>query len=435
MATAEGTQRFLRRAVERGFLHSSNVRPFGRTHLECSALGFGGYRVGGGKQEAQHSQAIRAALRAGVNLLDTSSHYSAGSATSDFKGHHGASENLIGRVIAEAIAAGDVARDELIVCTKVGHVARGSTPPQGSVAVNVQAASQGGGDDWHSIEPGFVEAEVRASLDRLGTPPDFVLLHNPEYFLSGQMLQQVKIAEAWDEMYERLTATFSVMERLCDEGVIASGYGVSANFLSCSFSTTGRPNLYEALAVDRVASAAADAAGGKEQHRLRLVQLPLNAIEGGAVVGRGKIMAEAAEGDSMVADRLGLAVVTNRPLQGIPVPGISLGDWGRQGPSHLQLRDKTPMGTIEALLKRVILEAVGHEPSPMPQSFQQMALRLALSGPSVASTLCGMRSEGYVDDASAVLREAPFSAEQVSKALLAARTAIQEVGGETRRYW
>lgn len=434
MATADGTRRFLQRAVQKGYLHTANVRALGRTNLECAAVGFGAYRVGGGKKQEQHQQAIRAALRAGVNLLDTSSHYSAeqGQGGGHSGDHHGASERLLGQVIAEAFAAGDAVRDEIIVCTKVGHVARGSEPPDGSVAVNPTAIDEGGGDDWHSIAPAFVEAEVRASCERLGTPPDFVLLHNPEYFLSGQMLQKVPIEEAWDEMYDRLAAAFSVLEKLCDEGVIGSGYGVSGNFLSCSFSTTGRPNLYEGLAADRVALAAANAAGGKERHRLRLLQLPLNALEGGAVLGRGKVMAEASDGDIAVAERLGLATVTNRPLHGIPVPGISAGDWGRQGASHVQLREKKPMLSMEALLKRVILEAVGQDPT-MP--FQQLALRLALSAPNVSNTLCGMRSERYVEDASAVLRASPFSAEQVSQALSACRSALQELGGTTRRFW
>jgi len=432
MATADGTRRFLCRAVEQGLLHPANARKLGRSNLECAAVGFGAYRIGGGKKQTEHSQAIRAALRAGVNLIDTSSHYSSGEA--GLGSHHGASERLIGQAIAEAIAAGEAAREELVVCTKVGHVERGTTPPEGSVSVNPTAmAVPEGGDDWHSIDPIFVEAEVRASADRLGTSPDFVLLHNPEYFLSGQMIQKVPINEAWDEMYDRLTATFGVLERLCDEGVITTGYGVSANFLSCSFSTTGRPNLYEALAVDRVAMAAADAAGGKERHRLRLVQLPLNAIEGGAAVGREKVMPETADGDLATAHNCGLGVVTNRPLHGIPVPGVQSGDWGRAGTSHVQFRDKKPLGTVEALLKRVLQDAVGPGSEDVP--FQQLALRLALSAPSVSTTLCGMRSEQYVEDTSAALRAAPLSPEQVSQALLAARNMLQELGGETRRFW
>jgi aryl-alcohol dehydrogenase-like predicted oxidoreductase len=287
------------------------------------------------------------------------------------------------------------------------------------------------GDDWHSIDPSFIEAEVRESLQRLGTPPDFVLLHNPEFFLAAQLMQRVSIADAWDEMYERLAGAFAVLEKLCDEGVIASGYGVSSNFLSCSFSTSGRPNVYEALAIDRV-HAVATSVGG-EGHRLKIAQLPLNATEGGAVVGRGKVVPEAAEGDCSVGANLGLAMITNRPLHAIPVPGLSSGDWGRQGTSHLQLRDKKPMGTIEALLKRVLYERLGIADPDVP--LQQVALRLAVSAPSVSCTLNGARSDRYIEDVLSVLREPCFSADQVSQALLATRAALQELGGQTRRFW
>mmetsp|Transcript_49317 Transcript_49317/g.78011 ORF Transcript_49317/g.78011 Transcript_49317/m.78011 type:complete len:423 (+) Transcript_49317:42-1310(+) len=422
MATIEGTRRFLRRAVDQGLLHAANARVLGRTNLECAAIGFGGYRIGGGPQQAKHKDAIHSALRAGVNLLDTSTHYTAfGEAPG---GGHGTSEQLIGQAVQEAIAAGDVTREELILCSKVGHVRRGDTPPEHSVSVH----SQGVGDDWHSIDPVFLEAEVRGSLERLGTPPDFILLHNPEYFLTAQMLQKVSIADAWDEMYERLAAAFTVLERLCDEGVISAGYGISGNFLSCSFSTTGRPNLYEALAVDRVTAAATSVRG--KDHRLRLIQIPLNATEGGAVLGRGKVVPEASEGDCALANSLGLATITNRPLMSIPLPGIAAGDWGRQGASHIYLREKKPMGTVESLLKRALLESLSLE---VP--FQQAALRLALSGPSVSCTLCGARSTSYVEDISAVLREPPLATELVVRALEVTRSALLEVGGEKRRYW
>jgi len=433
MATVDATRRFLERAVDRGLLHPSNVRTLGlRSGLSCSALGFGAYRVGGSKHEGQHQASIRAAFRCGINLIDTSSHYSAASkgpqnASDVLGGGHGDSERLIGKVLAEAIEQGDITREEVVVCTKAGHVARGAARPNSAVSIG----PQGGGDDWHSIDPDFLEAEVTASCDRLGTNPDFVLLHNPEYFLASQLVQRASIANAWDEMYEQLTAAFSMLEKLCDKGVIVAGYGVSANFLSCSFSVTGRPNVYEALALDRVVEAAARTAGGEEKHRLKIVQMPLNIAEGGAVLGRGEVVLEAKEGDCSLATKFGLGVITNRPLHAIPVPGISSGDWGRQGTSHIQLREKKPMGTVDALVQRVAVEASGLESIP----FQQMALRLASSSPNVSSTLCGMRSERYVEDAHQVLKESPLSPEQVSHTLLTGRNVFREIGGDTRRFW
>ncbi|CAJ1446673.1 unnamed protein product, partial [Effrenium voratum] len=268
-----------------------------------------------------------------VNVFDTSSHYE--------------NESFLGPVLGESSL-----REEFILCTKVGHV-RGE-PPKGAVPIK--------GDDWHCIEPSFVEAEVRACKERLRTVPDIVFLHNPEYMLSARLKQQVPIADAWDEMYQALFQAFKALETLCSEGSISSGYGVSSNFLSCSFSVTGRPNLYESLVLDRVLDAASAAAGaqGLSQHRFQVAQLPLNLFESGAVLGRGAQM----EGDCFMAERLGVSLLTNRPLNALPMPGVSAGDWGRSA-SHLQIREAKPMGAVPSLLKRVLKEVLGEAASQL----------------------------------------------------------------------
>lgn len=427
MATAEGTRRLLTRAMGSGALHQANVRLLGPSGLSCAALGFGGYRIGGGPAQRTHALALRSALLAGINLVDTSAHYAA---TSDGpRAGHGLSEALIGHTVAELIDSGEICRDEVVLCTKLGHVARGDVAPPESVSISPHGSH--GGDDWHSVHPSFVQAEVRASYDRLGFAPDFVLLHNPEYFLSQRLRQRAPIADAWDEMYDRLERAFGALEALCEEGKIASGYGVSANFLSCQVSTTGKPNLYEALQLERVIGAAEAAAGGTGKHRLQLVQMPLNLLEGGAVLGRGGAVPEAADGDVATARRLGVGVIVNRPMNAIPIPGMASGDWGRSGANHVRLRDAKPMGTVEALLKRVLLEELGFEAST---SLQQAELRL-VSSAQVASCLCGMRAESYVEDAVHVLKQTPLDDALVQAAFRKARQAVEELGGQTRGLW
>eukprot|EP00928_Gymnodinium_smaydae_P019231 TRINITY_DN17354_c0_g1_i1.p1 TRINITY_DN17354_c0_g1~~TRINITY_DN17354_c0_g1_i1.p1 ORF type:complete len:460 (+),score=70.38 TRINITY_DN17354_c0_g1_i1:65-1381(+) len=438
MATAEGTRRILARAVERGVLHPRNVRTLGPSAntLSCSALGFGAYRIGGGDSEASHASALRAALQAGVNLVDTSSHYAAPKI-----GIHGASERLVGQTLAAAIAAGDVAREEVIVCTKVGHVEGGVKPPSDAVQISGQGDGGNDGlaasDHWHSIGSDFVEAEVRASGERLGTPPDFVLLHNPEYFLSARLRERIAIGDAWDEMYGRLAEAFRSLERLCDEGAIGSGYGLSANFLSCLFSTTGRANTYEALMLDRVVDAAkAASGGGGKPSRLHIAQMPLNAIESGAALGRGRVVPDASEGDLTLAGRLGLAVVTNRPLQAIPIPGASSGDWGRGNSSYVHIREAKPIGAVAALIQRILRDAIAqHGGNAENIPLQQLSAQLALSAPSVTCTLLGMRAERYVSDASDVLRAEPLKPEVVSQVFQAVREAMDEMGGQRRGLW
>ena len=79
------------------------IRELGDTGVSVSALGFGAYRVSEG--DAEHEAALRAALTdGGVNLVDTSWNY-----------EQGASEQLIGRVLGELIAEGQLVREEVVV--------------------------------------------------------------------------------------------------------------------------------------------------------------------------------------------------------------------------------------------------------------------------------------------------------------------------------
>ena len=196
MATAEGTARFVERAMSCG-VHRSNVRRLGR--LSCTALGFGAYRlVPGGSETVAPSPVLRRALT-WSNVIDTSSHYGAGHC-----------ERVIGTTLKQIPAD----REELIICTKVGHVPRGQMP-KGAVPIGAHRGEGTKSDDWHCIQPEFVDAEVRACAERLQTKPDFVFLHNPEYLLSARMQEKVPIADAWDEMYQSLFEAFKTLERLC----------------------------------------------------------------------------------------------------------------------------------------------------------------------------------------------------------------------------
>lgn len=81
----------------------------GTTGLQVSQAGFGCYRVDVAVEE--HRQAMRAALLAGVNLIDTSANYT-----------DGASEELVGAVLAEMTAAGQIAREGVVVVSKAGYL-------------------------------------------------------------------------------------------------------------------------------------------------------------------------------------------------------------------------------------------------------------------------------------------------------------------------
>src|SRR5258707_9309573 len=76
-------------------------RPLGRTGLEVSALGIGGYHLGSVDSDAEATQIVNEALDAGVNFFDNAWEY-----------HAGLSEERLGRALKGQ-------RDRAIVMTKV----------------------------------------------------------------------------------------------------------------------------------------------------------------------------------------------------------------------------------------------------------------------------------------------------------------------------
>src|SRR6476660_5197974 len=76
-------------------------RPLGRTGLQVSALGIGGYHLGSAKSDDEATQIINEALDAGVNFCDNSGEY-----------QQGLSEERLGRALKGK-------RDRAVVMTKV----------------------------------------------------------------------------------------------------------------------------------------------------------------------------------------------------------------------------------------------------------------------------------------------------------------------------
>jgi uncharacterized protein len=76
-------------------------RPLGRTGLEVSALGIGGYHLGSANSDSEATQIVNEALDAGVNFFDNAWEY-----------HQGLSEERLGRALKGK-------RDRAVVMTKV----------------------------------------------------------------------------------------------------------------------------------------------------------------------------------------------------------------------------------------------------------------------------------------------------------------------------
>jgi uncharacterized protein len=286
-ATAAATAAYAKKSS----LDSSAYAQLG--DLTVGRIGFGAYRVDEG--EPVFREALEKALLAGMNLVDTSTNYA-----------DGGSEKLVGATVAELVAEGKLAREEIVVVSKIGYL-------QGDNLARAQARAEPYPEIveyaeglWHCLHPAFLADQLDRSLDRLGFEHlDVLLLHNPEYFL-GDAEKRGGVDDAVRErFYERIERAFAYLERQVKEGRIGA-YGVSSN-------TVAEPaSMPEATDLDRFWRAAERAGGAS--HHFRVLQLPLNLRESQAALGDEPLVQRAAA--------LGLAVLVNRPLNAIDGTGL-----------------------------------------------------------------------------------------------------------------
>jgi len=256
-ATGHGTARYAQRFRERFVSDFFRQTTFG---LQVSSIGLGTY-LGEttDADDAAYESAIRHAVAAGINLLDTAINYRAQR-----------SELAIGAAIQQLIASGTTTREELVVCTKGGYIPLDRTPP--ATREDYQAYVKrdfldqqilhadeivGGG---HSLAPRFIRYCLAKSRQNLGLRTvDLYYIHNPE--------QQLGAVQP-DELYSRLEAVFAVLEEAADRGEITH-YGIAT-----WDGLRALPDQQGHLSLERVVEAAQRVGGA--DHRLRGVQLPVN---------------------------------------------------------------------------------------------------------------------------------------------------------------
>lgn len=179
-------------------------RRLGRTGLDVSVLGFGTAPLGDLFAHLDDATAIAAAERAfalGVNLLDSSPLYG-----------HGLAEHRCGTALRR------VARDDIVVCTKVG---RWMDPFH----------DRGGGSNFVGGQPHRAVVDysydgtmrsVEQSLLRLGTDRlDLLLIHDVDVWTHGADAIEARFREAMDGAYVAL-------DKLRSERVV-KGIGVGVN--------------------------------------------------------------------------------------------------------------------------------------------------------------------------------------------------------------
>ncbi|PYP75712.1 MAG: aldo/keto reductase [Gemmatimonadetes bacterium] len=343
-ATAAGT----RRLADRDDADRLEFRRAFPRRLTVSALGAGTYL--GDCTEADDSgyaETLRAAIAAGVNVIDTASNYRCQR-----------SERVVGRTLESLIAAGETRRDELVVCTKGGYVALDGEPPasreqyEAWLETTLVAPGIVRRDDLvragHSIAPSFLAHQLAQSRANLRLQSiDLYYLHNPEEQLLGVDRATFRT---------RLRAAFTLLEERAERGEIG-GYGC-ATWIGLRVG----PEHRQHLTLAELVTVAREIAGAT--HHFRAVQLPVSLAMPEAArlptqpLGRKLVpLLEA-------ADALAVAVVASAPLmQGRLASGL---------PD--EVRTLFPECTTDA----------------------QRALRFASSLPGVSAVLAGMRRPSHL---------------------------------------
>ena len=232
-ATGAGCARF---AAGFGKESLSFYRP--AQDLLISNIGIGTSRgATDARTDARYAEALEAALRGGINLIDTSLNY-----------RLQRSECAVGTALRRFLANGKGRRDGIVVCSKGGYLVPGAISPD-----SLPAADTAFG--FHAMSPAFLADQLERSRRNLGLETiDVYYLHNPE-------VERPFLGAA--DFRKRLRRAFAQLERCVTEGRIRY-YGIA----TWSGFQTGVLSLSSLLTDARSVGGAG--------HRLRFLQLPVN---------------------------------------------------------------------------------------------------------------------------------------------------------------
>jgi aryl-alcohol dehydrogenase-like predicted oxidoreductase len=292
-ATAEGTSRYRDRFPQlrdaSHFRRPEHVAAVAQLWL--SSIGLGTY-LGEPDETADraYTDAISLALRSGINVIDTAINY-----------RHQRSERNIGAALAALIAAGELKRDEVLVCSKAGYLSFDGDMPSDPRAYFVREYVEPGILDpkelaggMHCISPSYLENQIERSRKNLGLETiDLFYLHNPET-QAGELKP--------DAFHRRLKNAFVTLEKAVKAGKIRF-YGMATwNAFRVACEERDYISLPQAVAIAREA--------GGEHHHFRFVQLPFSLA-----------MTEAFGVANQHLDRKDLSLLTAAARLGIAVIG------------------------------------------------------------------------------------------------------------------
>jgi aryl-alcohol dehydrogenase-like predicted oxidoreductase len=319
--------------------------------LTASSIGAGTY-LGecDDTDDGRYARTIRQALGKGINVLDTAINYRCQR-----------SERALGLALREAVAGDEVARDEVIVCTKGGYLPLDGTPPGSRAEYKAYVQREfvdtgiiAPGElvvEGHCIAPAYLDNQIDRSRDNLGVRSiDIYYLHNPEQQLD---------AIAPTEFQHRIRRAFEALEQRVAAGDIAS-YGC-ATWQGFRVEPTARGYLSLADLVALARSVAGDA------HHFSTVQLPIN---------------------------LGMTEAIRSPNQCLP---------GSRWVSLVEAASELGIGVIASatLLQSKLASGL---PQPVREAFPDQtcdaarAIAFVRAIPGVSTALVGMKSEGHLDE-------------------------------------
>ena len=245
-----------------------------------------------------------------MNLVDTSTNYT-----------DGGSERLIGQVVGEAIRRGRLAREGIVVVSKIGYVqgqnlalaqereAAAARFPRWCTTSRIAGTActpRSSRTSWPGRLTGWASGP---STSVFSTTPSTSCPTLP-------MLAALTLDATRDEFYRRLTEAFRFFEARVAEGALG-WYGVSSNTVAHPVDDPEATSLARMLA-------AAEAAGGPGHH-FGVLQLPMNFFEPGGILESNNppdAPATARRSVLELASTKGIGVLVNRPLNAVVGRGM-----------------------------------------------------------------------------------------------------------------
>jgi aryl-alcohol dehydrogenase-like predicted oxidoreductase len=356
-ASRDGTRRFRERA---GTVPPEHFHE-GLRDLYLSSIGIGTY-LGepDDATDAAYGEALVAAVALGTNVIDTAINYRAQR-----------SERVVGMALAALLAAGELQRDEIVVCTKGGYIPFDGHYPEDAGRyvhdtyvrpglLTVQDVVAGS----HSIAPRYLLDQIERSRKNLRLDKiDVYYLHNPETQLS---------AVDRETFHTRMAGAFRVLERAVEQGKIGC-YGVA---------TWGgfrlEPTAREYLSLADLFELAERDIG--RSHHFRVVQLPCNLGMTEAFALQNQRVGDHLGSLVEAADALGISVIASGSL-------------------------------LQGQLARALPEIMQRAMIGLDTDAQR-ALQFVRSTPGITSALVGMRRRAHVEENLAVARRGPATRDE-----------------------